>query len=84
EMFGPSDDWVGRTAVEILGPEIGGMHDSQDRPLLEGPASVTYERRMERPDVERRELLYSKTTFVDREGQVGGLIATVTDVTRYK
>jgi len=84
EMFGRADDWLGKKPGDMLGPESARFHEAHDAPLLAGPSSVTYERRMERPQAPRLELLYNKVTFVDRAGHVGGLIATVTDVTQYK
>jgi diguanylate cyclase (GGDEF)-like protein/PAS domain S-box-containing protein len=84
DLFGPADDWVGRKAADMLDAESASVHEQHDRPLLQRPSSTTYERRTSRGGGVPRELLYNKVSFVDQAGEVAGLIATVTDVTRYK
>jgi diguanylate cyclase (GGDEF)-like protein/PAS domain S-box-containing protein len=83
DVFGPAEEWRGRKASDMLDAETAREHEEQDRPLLEKPSSTTYEKRTARSG-EPRELLYNKTTFVNRAGEMAGIIATVTDVTRYK
>ncbi len=83
DLFGPAEDWVGKKAGDMIDAEAAREHEERDRPLLERPSSTTYERRTSRGGPPR-ELLYNKVSFVDQAGEVAGLIATVTDVTRYK
>jgi diguanylate cyclase (GGDEF)-like protein/PAS domain S-box-containing protein len=84
EIFGPAEEWRGKRVSDMLDPETARAHAEQDRPLLDKPSSTTYEKTMTRGEGQPRELLYNKVTFVDRSGDVAGLIATITDVTRYK
>jgi diguanylate cyclase (GGDEF)-like protein/PAS domain S-box-containing protein len=84
EVFGSAEEWRGKRVGDMLEPEVARAHEERDRPLLESPSSVTYERAMSRKGYAPRELLYNKVTFVDRTGEIAGVIGTVTDVTRYK
>ncbi len=84
ELFGGGRDWIGRTVFEMYEPGIAAQHHERDRALLERPASTTYEMLMPTAGGEMRQMLYSKVSFVDRDGEVAGLIGVVTDVTRYK
>ncbi|HET7547555.1 MAG TPA: EAL domain-containing protein [Usitatibacter sp.] len=84
ELFGGTENWIGRTVFDMYPPEIARVHDERDRTLFDRPASTTYEVRMPTVSGETRQMLYNKVSFVDREGEVAGLIGVVTDVTRYK
>jgi diguanylate cyclase (GGDEF)-like protein/PAS domain S-box-containing protein len=83
ELFGGGRDWIGKSTRDLLGAEAAREHAERERPLLERPASTTYE--MLTPAAgEMRQMLYNKVSFVDRRGEVAGLIGVVTDVTHYK
>ena len=59
-------------------------HVDRDRALLERPSSTTYELLVPTAAGDKRQMLFNKVSFVDRRGEVAGLIAVITDVTRYK
>jgi diguanylate cyclase (GGDEF)-like protein/PAS domain S-box-containing protein len=84
ELFGGTENWIGKTVFDMYPPEIAQAHEERDRTLFERPASTTYELRMPTALGEMRQMLYNKVSFVDRKGEVAGLIGIVTDVTRYK
>jgi diguanylate cyclase (GGDEF)-like protein/PAS domain S-box-containing protein len=84
ELFGGGRDWIGRTVQEMFDPESARDHQDRDRPLLERPASTTYEMLVPTAAGDRRQMLYNKVSFVDQRGEVAGLIGVITDVTRYK
>ena len=84
EIFGAGRDWIGRTVFDMFPGELGRMHDERDRPLFEKASSVRYEAKVPTAAGENREMLYNKVSFVDPQGRIGGLIATITDVTHYK
>ncbi|HYC37667.1 MAG TPA: PAS domain S-box protein, partial [Usitatibacter sp.] len=84
ELFGRGEDWKGRTVNEMFDERLAAEHNDRDRMLIERPASTTYEARVPTAEGEMRQLLYNKVSFVDRAGEVAGLIGVITDVTRYK
>ena len=84
ELFGGGRDWIGRTAHEMFDADSARDHHERDRPLLERPASTTYEMMVPTAAGDRRQMLFNKVSFVDQRGEVAGLIGIVTDVTRYK
>jgi len=83
ELFGGGRDWIGKTTQDLLGEEAAREHAERERPLLERPASTTYEM-LTAAAGDMRQMLHNKVSFVDRSGEVAGLIGVITDVTRYK
>ncbi len=84
ELFGGGRDWVGKTVHDMFDADSARQHHERDRPLLERPASTTYEMMVPTAAGETRQMLYNKVSFVDQRGEVAGLIGIITDVTRYK
>jgi diguanylate cyclase (GGDEF)-like protein/PAS domain S-box-containing protein len=84
ELFGGGRNWIGRTVQDMFGDDAAREHQDRDRPLLERPASTTYEMLVPTASGETRQMLYNKVSFVDQRGEVAGLIGVITDVTRYK
>ncbi|MBL0140970.1 MAG: EAL domain-containing protein [Betaproteobacteria bacterium] len=84
ELWGAGSNWEGKTVHDMFGNAIAELHDARDQPLYAQPSQVQYEAVMPTTSGHDREMLYSKVSFVDREGRIAGLIGTITDVTRYK
>jgi diguanylate cyclase (GGDEF)-like protein/PAS domain S-box-containing protein len=84
ELFGAANDWIGKTAVDLLDPALAVQHLERDRTLLEHPSSTTYEALLANAEGDMRQMLYNKVSFVDQRGEVAGLIGVITDVTHYK
>jgi diguanylate cyclase (GGDEF)-like protein/PAS domain S-box-containing protein len=84
ELFGGGVNWLGKTVFDMYDAGIAAQHHERDRALIERPSSATYEVLMPTASGEKRQMLYNKVSFVDRRGEVAGLIGVVTDVTRYK
>jgi diguanylate cyclase (GGDEF)-like protein/PAS domain S-box-containing protein len=84
ELFGGGRNWIGRTVQDMFGTDAAREHQDRDRPLLERPASTTYEMMVPTAQGDTRQMLYNKVSFVDQRGEVAGLIGVITDVTRYK
>jgi len=83
ELFGAGQGWLGRTAYDLFDRAQADFHYERDRPLFERPSSVTYES-VVASAAGPREILVKKVSFVDRKGEVAGLIGVITDVTHYK
>jgi diguanylate cyclase (GGDEF)-like protein/PAS domain S-box-containing protein len=84
ELFSAGRNWIGKTVADVYPPEYAREHIDRDRALLERPSSTTYELLVPTALGEKRQMLFNKVSFVDRRGEVAGLIAIITDVTRYK
>ena len=84
DLFGGGQDWLGKTVHDLFDPQIARDHQDRERPLLERPASTTYEMLVPTAGGEQRQMLHNKVSFVDQRGEVAGLIGVITDVTRYK
>ncbi|MEO5692114.1 MAG: EAL domain-containing protein [Usitatibacter sp.] len=84
ELFGGGRSWIGKTVHDLFDSPNALAHQDRDRPLLERPASTTYELLMPTAAGDTRQMLYNKVSFIDQAGEVAGLIGTITDVTRYK
>jgi diguanylate cyclase (GGDEF)-like protein/PAS domain S-box-containing protein len=84
DLWGGEQSWVGKTVYDMFDRGIAELHDARDRQLMSRPSSVQYEALMPTNPGGLREMLYNKVSFVDREGNVAGVIGTITDVTHYK
>jgi diguanylate cyclase (GGDEF)-like protein/PAS domain S-box-containing protein len=84
ELFANGQDLIGKRVGDIYEDRLAREHSERDRLLLERPASTAYEVTMPIAGGDERQLLYNKVSFVDRMGEVAGLIGVVTDVTAYK
>ncbi len=72
---------VGRTVFDVAPPEIAEEYQRRDTELLTNPGRQTYEWRVKAADGKVRDVVFSKATFVDAEGNVAGLIGAILDVT---
>jgi diguanylate cyclase (GGDEF)-like protein/PAS domain S-box-containing protein len=84
ELFGGGRNWIDRTVFDMFDRTHASIHHERDRPLYESPSSTTYEAVVPTAAGGTREMLYNKVSFVERSGEVAGLIGVITDVTRYK
>jgi diguanylate cyclase (GGDEF)-like protein/PAS domain S-box-containing protein len=84
DLFSGGRDWIGKTVDDVYPQEYAREHHDRDRALLERPSSTTYELLVPTVGGETRQMLFNKVSFVDQHGEVAGLIAVITDVTRYK
>ncbi|APV51026.1 hypothetical protein BWI17_15845 [Betaproteobacteria bacterium GR16-43] len=84
DLFGGGQSWIGRTVFDMFETGHANVHNDRDKPLYEKPASVSYEAVVPTTDGRTREMLYNKVSFVERSGEVAGLIGVITDVSRYK
>ncbi len=77
------EDFLGRTAGDVLGA-AGAEEEAQDQRLLASAGVQTFETRLTLPSGETRELIHSRTLFTNAQGQVGGILGVVTDITQHK
>ena len=62
ELFGGGRNWIGKTVHDMFGTEDAREHHERDRPLLERPASTTYEMLVPTAAGDTRQMLYNKVS----------------------
>lgn len=77
------EDFLGRTARDVLGSG-GADEEVHDQRLFASGGVQTFETRLSLPSGEMRELIHSRTLFTGAQGQVGGILGVVTDITQHK
>ncbi|NML27191.1 putative bifunctional diguanylate cyclase/phosphodiesterase [Zoogloea dura] len=78
------EDIVGRSVFDISPPELAARYHSADQALFDAPGVQTYEASVASGDGLTREVLFNKATWLKSDGQVGGLVGVITDITERK
>ena len=80
----PLDALIGRTVLDLYGPELAQRYAAADAELLANPGTQSYEGEVELSDGSRRTVLFNKATFAHRDGSVGGLVGVILDISELK
>ena len=78
------DSLLGKSVYDILPLDLADYHASKDRFLFQNPGSQTYESHLNTPDGKKRSISVKKATFFNRDGEVGGLVGVLLDITEHK
>ena len=78
------EEIVGRTVHDLVPQEYAGVFHAKDQVLLTSPGRQSYESFMLRADGSRRDVQFDKATFLGPDGQLGGIIGSIFDVTDRK
>lgn len=78
------DELVGRSVFELWPPELAQAYYDADEALMAGSGEQRYETQIQRPDGERRDVLFYKAVLRDTDGRVTGLVGTLLDITERK
>jgi PAS domain S-box-containing protein len=85
DLFGlRADAIIGRSASELIDPAAASKHDAEDLELLQRPGSRTYEIHQTLSGGRVLDALVCKSTLLDREGRVAGLVGTCVDIGQQK
>jgi diguanylate cyclase (GGDEF)-like protein/PAS domain S-box-containing protein len=74
-----AEDITGATAADIAPPELAARYEDMDRALYDNPGVQVYQATVRSADHVDREVLFRKSTFVDTNDQVAGLMGLVLD-----
>lgn len=77
-------DIIGRTVHDMNPGETADIYHKKDTALFNSPGRQVYEGEVVLPGDERRQVIFSKSTFADESGRVQGLIGAITDITALK
>ena len=80
----PPHAMVGKTVFDIAPPEMARIYHEQDAALFAQPGTQTYEWVIQKPNGERRHAVFQKATFLNADGQLGGLVGAILDITERK
>ncbi|KAB2966559.1 EAL domain-containing protein [Zoogloea sp.] len=80
----PREDIVGRSVFDISPPELAARYHAADQALFDAPGVQTYEASVASGDGLTHEVIFNKATWLKSDGQVGGLVGVITDITERK
>ena len=75
---------VGKTAYDIVSPELAKRFADSDRELLESPGARIYESRLKHADGSNHVAMFHKATFTRPDGAVNGIVGVLLDITERK
>ncbi|MDY6950754.1 MAG: PAS domain S-box protein [Thermodesulfobacteriota bacterium] len=78
------EEIVGRGVYDIFAKEQADTYCRVEEKLFNNPGTQCYETQMDHADGSRRHVSLSEATFLDRKGEVGGVIGAVIDITERK
>jgi PAS domain S-box-containing protein len=82
EFLGLSkEEIIGKTVFALYPKDLAEKYEAMDQKLFHHRGIQVYESDVERSDGARRRFIFNKATFLGREGELGGLIGVMTDIT---
>jgi|GEM_PF-6401451 len=79
-----SDMIVGYTVYELYPKDLADIYSEADRKLFKNPGVQVYEAAIAPADGSRRDVMFSKATYFDTEGNLDGLVGVILDITERK
>ncbi len=74
---------VGRTAHDLTPGDLAVHFEAQDKALIAGGPTQTFEQEMDTPDG-RRQVVFNKALFFNADGRAAGLVGVITDITVHR
>lgn len=74
---------LGKTVYEISPSEMARTYEAQDLEILSHPGKQVYEFKVTSRE-DKRQVVFHKATFPQPDGQVGGIIGAILDVTELR
>lgn len=78
------DTLIGRSVFEISPPALAARYHAADQALFDNPGTQVYEAQVRREDDTIRDVIFYKATFDRADGQLGGLLGVILDITERK
>ncbi|MCX5815250.1 MAG: PAS domain S-box protein [Proteobacteria bacterium] len=75
---------IGKSVYDILPGELADFHNSRDRSLFQNPGNQAYESFLYMPDNTKHDIVVRKATFVNKDGELAGLVGVLSDITEHK
>lgn len=80
----PRKALLGKTVHEVAPPPLARKYEEMDRQLLQQVGEQYYETQVRSGDGSLREVIFYKASFPKADGQVGGLVGVILDITQRK
>ena len=77
------DEWLGKTAFDLLSAENARAHTERDRDLMESGSAQTFESLLALKD-RKVDTLHSKAALIKPDGSLIGLVGTIVDISSQK
>jgi PAS domain S-box-containing protein len=85
EFIGLADEAIiGKTVYDVAPKTIADEYFEKDQELLENPGQQRYEWQVRVAGGELRDAIFHKATFTDADGNIGGLIGVISDITDHR
>ena len=75
---------IGKSTSDLFPEALAARYEQHDTELFERPGETMYETRLKYPDGQERDVIITKGTFTDSEGNVAGLVGVALDITERK
>lgn len=80
----PRDRLVGQSVFDISPKDLAEKYAAADQALFDHPGVQTYEAAVKYADGSRRDVIFYKATFNKSDGQLGGLVGVIHDISERK
>lgn len=86
EVFGQTEEeLLGKTVYDLnTNKELADHYHEKDLVLFRNPGTQVYEASVKYADGTAHEVIYSKATFTNPDGSLGGLVGAIVDITEHK
>jgi len=75
---------IGKTVFDIAPPELAQKYYEKDRELIKNKGQQTYEWFAQSPDGGQKSVIFHKATFLKADGNIGGIVGIVQDISEKK
>jgi len=75
---------IGSSVFDVAPPELAEVYHRADIDLMERQGTQTYETQVRYADGSLHDIVFNKSTVLHRDGQVGGLVGVMLDITALK
>ncbi len=79
-----SDEIVGRSVYDIYPKDLADKYHEMDSALFRNPGIQTYEHTLLNADGIKRNVIFNKATYFNRDGTLAGIVAALVDITELK
>ncbi|HVP10978.1 MAG TPA: PAS domain S-box protein [Phycisphaerae bacterium] len=80
----PRAEIIGKTIFDFWPPDMAQLHAEQATRALQGAGHQSYEAAIPLPDGTMGDAIFIKAAFLNPDGQVGGVVAVILDITERK
>jgi len=78
------DRIIGKTVYDIAPKDLADVYSRKDNELFASPGSQVYESQVRYADGSLHDVIFTKSTFNDRDGRTEGLVGVILDITDRK